>query len=105
MLSKVSSLLSISHNSNVLQEKNDQKCGAGASGSNICLKEKPVKKAVPVEEPSSDDDTADRIFSSAMPLKKRPAKNTVEEEEQLSDEGSSDSFPRNLEKFIFLNKS
>ena len=76
------------------------------SGSNICLKEKKtVKKAVPFEEPSSDDDTADRISPSAMSLKKRPAKKTAEEEEQLSDEGSSDSSPPNLEKFIFLNKS
>ena len=59
------------------------------SGSNICLKEKKtVKKAVPVEEPSSDDDTADRMSPSAMPLKKRPAKKTVQEEEQLSDDGS-----------------
>ena len=68
-------------------------------------KKKPVKKAVPVEEPSPDDDTADRISPSAMPLKKRPAEKTVEEEEQLSDEGSSDSSPPNHEKFIFLNKS
>ena len=68
-------------------------------------KKKPVKKAVPVEEPSSDDDIADRISLSAMPLKKRPAKKTVQEEEQLSDEGSSTSSPHNLEKFIFLNKS
>ena len=76
------------------------------SGSNICLKEKKtVKKAVPVEEPSSDDDTADRISPSAMPLKRRPAKKTVQEEEQSSDDGSSDSSPHNLEKFIFLNKS
>ena len=68
-------------------------------------KKKPVKKAVPVEEPSSDDDSADRISPSAMPLKKRPAKKTVQEEEQLLDDGSSDSSPPNLEKFIFLNKS
>ena len=61
-------------------------------------KKKPVKKAVPVEEPSSDDDTSDRISPSAMPLKKRPAKKTVQEEEQLSDDGSSDSSPANLEK-------
>ena len=67
-------------------------------------KKKPVKKTVPVEEPSSDDDTDDRISPSAMPLKKRPAKKTVEEEEQ-SDEVSSDSSPPILEKFIFLNKS
>ena len=75
------------------------------SGSNICLKEKTVKKALPVELPSSDDDTADHISPSAMPLKKRPAKKTVQEQEQLSDDGSSDSSPPNLEKFIFLNKS
>ena len=68
-------------------------------------KKKSVKKAVPVEEPSSDDDTADRISPSTMPLKKRPAKKTVQEVEQLSDDGSSDSSPPNLEKFIFLNKS
>ena len=68
-------------------------------------KKKRVKKAVPVEEPSSDEDSADRISSSAMPLKKRSAKETVQEEEQLSDEGSSDSSPPNLEKLIFLNKS
>ena len=88
------------------KKKKRQKCGEGVSGSNICLKEKkPVKKAVPVEEPSSDDDTADCIFPSALPLKKRPAKQTVREEEQLSDEGSSDSSPPNIEKFIFLKKS
>ena len=63
-------------------------------------KKKSVKKAVPVEYPSSDDDTADHISPSAMPLKKRPAKKTVQEEEQLSDDGSSDSSPPNLEKFI-----
>ena len=68
-------------------------------------KKKPFKKAVPVEEPSLDDDTADRISPSAMPLKKRPAKKTVQEKEQLSDEGSSTSSRHNLEKFIFLNKS
>ena len=68
-------------------------------------KKKSVKKAVPVEEPSSDDDTADRISPFAMSLKKRPAKKTVQEEEQLSDDGSSDSSAPNLEKFIFLNKS
>ena len=68
-------------------------------------KKKTVKKAVPVEEPSSDDNTADRISPSAMPSKKRPAEKTVEEEEQLSDECSSDSSPPNPEKFIFLNKS
>ena len=68
-------------------------------------KKKPVKKAVLVEEPSSEDNTADRISPSAMSLKKRPAKTTVQEEEQLSDDGSSDSSPPNLEKFIFLNKS
>ena len=69
-------------------------------------KKKTVKKAVPVEEPSSDDDTSDRISPSAMPLKKRPAKKTVQKEGQLSDEGSSDSSPPiNIEKFIFLNKS
>ena len=56
-------------------------------------KKKPVKKAVPVEEPSSDDDIADRISPSAMPLIKRPAKKAVQEEEQLSDDGSSDSPP------------
>ena len=53
------------------KKKTRQECGAGVSGSNICLKEekkKTVKKAVPVEEPSSDDDTADRISSSAMSL-------------------------------------
>ena len=43
-------------------------------------KKEPVKKAVPVEEPSSDDDTADRISPSAMPMKKRPAKKTVQED-------------------------
>ena len=43
-------------------------------------KKKPVKKAVPVEEPLSDDDTADSKSPSAMPLKKRPAKKTVQEE-------------------------
>ena len=69
-------------------------------------RKKPVKKARPVEEPSSDDDTADRISPSAMPLKKRPAKKAVQEEEQsVSDDGSSDSPPPSLEKFIFLNKS
>ena len=68
-------------------------------------KKTPVKKAVPVEVPSSDNETAYRISPSAMPSKKRPAKKTVEEEEQLSDEGSPDSSPPNLEKFIFLNKS
>ena len=68
-------------------------------------RKKSVKTAVPVEEQSSDDDTAVRISPSAMPLKKRPAKKTVQEEEQLSDDGSSDSSPPNLEKFIFLNKS
>ena len=67
-------------------------------------KKKPVKKAVPVEEPSSVDDTADRISPSAMPLKNRPAKKTVQEEEQLSDHVKSDSSPPNLEKFTFLNK-
>ena len=68
-------------------------------------KKKSVKKAMPVEELSSDNNTADRISPSAMPLKKRSAKKTVQEEEQLSDDGSSDSSPPNLEKFIFLNKS
>ena len=68
-------------------------------------RKKPVKKAMPVEEPSSDDDTGDRISPSAMPLKTRPAEKTMQEEEQLSDEGSSDSSPPSLEKFIFLNKS
>ena len=88
------------------KKKTRQECGTGVSGSNICLKEeKIVKKAVPVEEPSSDNTTADCISPSAMPLKKRPAKKTVQEEEQLSDDGSSDSSPPNLEKFIFLNKS
>ena len=56
-------------------------------------KKKPVKKAMPVEEPSSDDDSADRISPFAMPLKKRPAKKTVQEEEQLSYDDSSDSSP------------
>ena len=101
---KVSSLQSISHNCNVFQEKKRQECSAGVSGSYICLKEKSVKKVVPVEELSSDNNTADPISPSAMPLKKRPAKKTVEEEEQLSDDGSSDSSPPNLEKLIFLNK-
>ena len=64
-------------------------------------RKKTVKKAVPVEEQSSDDDTADRISPSAMPLKKRPVKKTVQEEEQLSD----DSCLSNLEKFIVLKKS
>ena len=68
-------------------------------------KKKTVKKAVPVEEPLSDDDTADRISPSVLPLNKRPAKKAVQEEEQLLDDGSSDSSPPNLEKFIFLNKS
>ena len=105
MWSKVSSLQSISHNSNIFQEKTRQECCAGVSGLNICLKEKKtVEKAVPVEEPSSEDDRADRISPSAMPLKKRPAKKTVQEEEQLSDDGSSDSSPPNLEKITFLNK-
>ena len=63
------------------------------------------KTAKKVEEPSSDDDTADRICPSAMPLKERPAKKTVHEDKELSDEGSSDSPPPNLEKFAFLNKS
>ena len=45
-------------------------------------KKKSVKKAVPVEEPSPDNNTADRISPSAMPLKKSPAKKTVQEEEQ-----------------------
>ena len=94
MCSKVSSLQSISHNSNVFQEKKTrQECGAGVSGSNICLKEKSVKKAVPVEEPSSDNNYADRISPSAMPLKQMPAKKMVQEDEQLSDDGSSDSSP------------
>ena len=87
------------------KKKPRQECSARVSGSNIRLKEKSVKKAVPVEEPSSDNNTADRISPSAMPLKKRPAKKTMQEEEQLSDDGSSDSSPPNLEKFIFLNKS
>ena len=60
---------------------------------------------MPVEEPSSDDDTADRMSPSAKQLKKRHAKKTVQEKEQLSDDGSSDSSPPNLEKFIFLKKS
>ena len=68
-------------------------------------KKKSVKKAVPVEEPSSDNNTADRISPSAMPLNKMAAKKTVQEEEQLSDDGSSDSSPPNLKKFIFLYKS
>ena len=68
-------------------------------------KKKSVKKAVQVEEPSSDNNVADRISPSAMPLKKRPAKKTVQEEEQLSDDRSSDSSSPNHEKFIFLNKS
>ena len=87
------------------KKKKRQECGAGLSGSNICLKEKYVKKSVPVEEPSPDNNTTDRISPSAMPLKKRPAKKTVQEEEQLSDDGSSNFSPHNLEKFIFLNKS
>ena len=70
------------------------------SGSNIYLKEKSVKKAVPVEEPSLDNNAADRIPPTAMPLKKRPAKKTVQEDEQLSDDSSSDSYPPNLEKLI-----
>ena len=74
MCSKVSSLQSISHNSNVFQEKNArnvvQECLDRISAS----KKKSVKKAVPVEEPSPDNNTADRISPSAMPLKKRPAK-------------------------------
>ena len=49
-----------------------------------CLDRISATKKKPVnEEPSSDDDTADRISPSAMPLKKRPAKKTVQEEEQL----------------------
>ena len=68
-------------------------------------KKKSVEKAVPVEELSSDNNTADRISPSTMPLKKGSAKKTVKEEERLSDDGSSDSSPPNLEKFIFLNKS
>ena len=68
-------------------------------------KKKTVRKAVPVEEPSSDDDSADRISPSAMTFKKRPAKKTMQEEEQLSDDGLSDSSPPNLVKFVFLNKS
>ena len=87
------------------KKKTRQECSAGVSGSNNCLKEKSVKKPVPVEEPSSDNNTADRISPSAMPLKKKPAKKTVQEDEQLSDDGISDSSPPNLEKFIFLNKS
>ena len=89
------------------KKKPRQECVAGVSGSNICIrdKKKTVKKTMPVEEPTSYDDTADRISPSAMQLKKRPAKKTVQEEEQLSDEGSSDSSPPNFEKFIFLNKS
>ena len=84
------------------KKKQRQECGAGVSRSNICLKEKNLsRKAVPVEESSSDDDTADRISPSTMPMKKRLAKKTVQEEEQLSD----DSSPPNLEKCIFLNKS
>ena len=62
------------------KKKTHQECSARVSGSNICLKEKTVKKAMPVEEPaSSDNNTADRISPSAMPLKKRPAKKTVQE--------------------------
>ena len=87
------------------KKKPHQECGAEVSGSNICLKEKTVKKAVSAEEPSSDDDTADRISPSAMPLKEGPAKKTVQEEEQLSDDGSSDSSLPNLEKGIFLTKA
>ena len=83
------------------KKKNRQECGAGVSGSNICLKEKICQKAMPVEEPSPDNNTADRISPSAMPLKKRPDKKMVQEEEQLSDDGSSNSSPNNLEKFIF----
>ena len=60
-------------------------------------KKKTIKKAVPVEEPLSDDDTVDRISPSAMPLKKRPAKKTAQEEEQLSDDGSSDSASANFQ--------
>ena len=65
------------------KKKKRQECSARVSGSNICLKEKSVKKAVPVEEPSSDSNTADRLSPSAMSLKKRPAKKTVKEDEQL----------------------
>ena len=86
------------------KKKKRQECGAGVSESNICLREKSVKKAVLVEEPSSDNDTAGRISLSAMPLKERSVKKTVQEDEQLSDDGSSDSSPPNLEKCIFLNK-
>ena len=64
-------------------------------------KKKSVKKAMPIEEPSPDNNTADRISPSAMPLKKRPDKKTVRKEEQFSDDGSSNSSPHNLEKFIF----
>ena len=68
----------------------------------ISASKKRICQDVSVEEPSSDDDTADRISPSAMPLKKRPAEKTMQEEEQLSDDVSSDSSPPNLEKFIFL---
>ena len=37
--------------------------------------------AVPVEEPSSDNNTMDRISPSAMPMKKRPAKKTVQDDD------------------------
>ena len=62
-------------------------------------KKKTAKKAVPVEEPSSDEDTAaDLILPSTMPFKKRPAKMTVRE----SDDGS-DSSPPNLERETSLS--
>ena len=102
----VSSLQSISHNINVFQvRKNARNVVQECLDRIAASKKKSVEKAVPVEEPSSDNNTADRIPPSAMPLKKRPAKKTVQEEEQLSDDGSSDSSLPNLEKFIFLNKS
>ena len=92
---------------NVFQEKkNARNVVQGFLDRISASKKKSVKKAVPVEEPSSDNNTADRISPSAMLLKKRPAKTeTMQEEEQLSDGASSDSSPPNLEKFIFLNKS
>ena len=105
MWSKVSSLQSISYNSNVFQEKKPARNVVQGLDRISASKKKPFKKAVPVEEPSSDDDTVDRISTSAMPLKKRPAKKTAQEEKQLSDDGSADSSPPNHEKFIFLSKS
>ena len=70
----------------------------------ISASKRPTKKAVPAEEPSSDDDPQDRISPAPMPLKKRPAKN-MEENSQSSDDASSLSSipPNNLERETALS--